>query len=250
MSRLRILPALFVTTALLTGCGFVENIPTSDPVQKSESNTSNATEQNDYYAVLGDAHREYQPTMPGQVEYCELDNLNRPACAYGEITKSLYEDEKAQERENINVDPTGWPGNNQKVTIPAINHPGSKDYNGWFWNRSHLIADSLGGAATKENLITGTRTQNVGSTQVNGQYSGGMAYTERLTREYLTSQLDDSCPVYYAAKPVYQDDELIPRSVIVDIQSCDKSLNSRVEVSNTANNYVIDYQTGSFVQKE
>lgn len=81
------------------------------------------------------------------------------------------------------------------------------------WNRSHLIADSLGGRAFRRNLIKGTRMQNVGA----NDGKGGMAYTERKVVNYLYKHQKAS--VYYSAKPIYKDNELIPRSVIVDIKS-------------------------------
>jgi DNA-entry nuclease len=70
-----------------------------------------------------------------------------------------------------NSDPVGW-GENRIVSIKLYN---GKKYKGYLWNRSHLIADSLGGKAIRKNLITGTRMQNVGA----NDGTGGMAYTER-----------------------------------------------------------------------
>lgn len=200
----------------------------------------------DYVVVLGDAERVYEPSSAGVVEYCPLDSLGRTVCAYGELTASLRDAAKNTGRQDITVDPSGWPRDNGESTIPALaDVEGSKDYNGWFWNRSHLVADSLGGDAVVENLVTGTRTQNVGSAQTQGQYSGGMARTELIARDYLDSQHDDSCPLYYAATPQYQGDELIPRSVRVDVLSCDGSINVAVEALNAANGWSIDYFTGA-----
>lgn len=186
---------------------------------------------------------------PGQVTYCPLDELGRATCAVGLLTPSLREDARERGRQDITVDPAGWPEANSKVLIPALSHvEGSQDYNGWMWNRSHLLADSLGGDAVAENLVPGTRTQNVGSTQTNGQADGGMAHLERLTREYLDAQADDSCPVTYTAVPVYAGDELVPRSVAVSAVSCDHSLDESVQVSNTANGWSIDYTDGSYTK--
>ena len=200
----------------------------------------------DYVIVLGDAERAYEPSAPGVVEYCPLDELGRAACAYGELTPSLRNAAQSAGRQDITSDPSGWPRDNGEELIPALpDVSGSKDYNGWFWNRSHLVADSLGGDAVVENLVTGTRTQNVGSAQTDGQYSGGMARTEFMARDYLDSQADDSCPLYYAATPQYQGGELIPRSVRVDMVSCDGSIDIAVEVPNAANGWAIDYATGA-----
>lgn len=204
---------------------------------------------NDYAEVIGQAQVDYSRVPTGSVAYCDLDTLQRSQCAYGNLTHSLFLKEQQEDRALITVNPTGWT-KNKKVTIPALsNIPESKPYNGWFWNRSHLVADSLGGEPIKENLVTGTRTQNVGSTQTEGEFSGGMAYTERLARNYLKAQKDDSCPLYYAATPQYVNNELIPRTVIVDILDCNGSINMRVKVYNTANEYNIDYHNGSFRHK-
>lgn len=215
------------------------------PSQEGPATTSPEA---DYYTVLGPAHVDRDPA-PSEVSYCPLDSLGRAVCAYASLTASSYA-AVPDERQDITVDPAGWPSANREVEIPALaSVEGSRAYSGWLWNRSHLVADSLGGDAVAENLITGTRTQNVGSTQVGGQYAGGMAYTERLAREYLASQPDDSCPLYYAAEPTYVGDELVPRTVVVDIASCDGSLDQRVEVSNTANGWSIDYADGSYEQE-
>lgn len=52
-----------------------------------------------------------------------------------------------------------WKPNHVKYKIEWLN---GLSYVGDFWNRSHLIADSLGGDALRVNAVTGTRTQNVG----------------------------------------------------------------------------------------
>lgn len=205
--------------------------------------------QADYYTIVGPAQRSYDATE-GVIDYCALDQYERPTCAYGLLTKTMREEAAADGREPITLDPAGW-GHNAEATIDALNTvPNSTSYHGWFWNRGHLVADSLGGSAVAENLITGTRTQNVGSTQRSGQYAGGMAYTELLARQFLDSTAGQTCPVYYAATPVYTAHELIPRSVVVDIQTCDNTINQRVIVDNTANGYVINYTTGTFTQQE
>ena len=203
----------------------------------------------DYYEVLGAAVKEHDPA-PGEVSYCPLDDLGRAVCAYGSLTPQLRQEAQDRGRQDINVDPAGWPGSNPQVKIPALEGvEGSKAYSGWLWNRSHLLADSLGGGAVLENLVTGTRTQNVGSAQTGGQYSGGMAFTELLARQYLDDPANAECPLYYAAAPAYTGDELVPRTVLVDVASCDGSLDLRVEVSNTAAGFAIDYADGSHAKQ-
>jgi DNA-entry nuclease len=149
-------------------------------------------------------------------------------------------DAKARGRQDFDAECdkiTGW-GHNAKVRIPSAN--GTKDYNGYMFNRSHLIADSLGGDPIRANLVTGTRCQNVG----NNDNAGGMAYAEEIARNYLDTHRGGW--IYYAATPVYVGDEMVPRSVYVDIKSDDCSIDAHIEVFNVANGYAIDYMTGEF----
>lgn len=237
----------------LTACGEIDlddalNSGGSDDTSQIEA--GEAIEQSsgdeDYYTVTGEAERTYDPAEAGVVEYCELDDLERAVCAYGELTSSQRAEAQARDREDITVDPVGFT-DNAETLIPALeDNEASSDYSGWFYNRSHMVADSLGGNAEQQNLVTGTRTQNVGSTQVDGQYAGGMAYTELMARDYLDSGEGDACPLYYAVTPNYDGQELLPRTVTVDIQSCDNQIDEQVEVANTAAGHSIDYSTGQW----
>lgn len=210
----------------------------------SASPHTSVDSESDYYHITGSAKRDYTP-MYGHVNYCEPDDLGRARCAFGELTAQTRQKAQERGRQDITSNPAGWNGN-AEIHIPALPQvPGSTDYNGWMFNRSHLLADSLGGDPTMNNMVTGTRTQNVGS--VNN--SGGMAYTETIARDYLDGaqgQDANACPLYYAATPNYSGDELLPRTVTVDIQSCDKGIDQRVVVDNTANGFDINYAIGGF----
>ena len=154
------------------------------------------------------------------------------------VTPEMARAGSEREREDISdVDPSGW-GHNAEVDIAM---PDGSTYHGYLYNRSHLLAKSLGGADAAENLVTGTRTQNVGDNR--GQ-DGGMAYTEGLARDWLRENPDGT--VYYSATPVYAGAELVARSVIVDVRSSDGALDLEVEVFNAASGYDIDYATGEF----
>lgn len=239
--RRALLSAALLSGALaLSGCGVVGDLlDRAEPAGPVLAEVSG-----DYYTVLGPAQREREPKSPGTIEYCKVDRHDRATCAYGELTADLRKSARDRGRQEMTVDPAGW-GANLEVTIPAVGDvKGSQSYYGWFWNRSHLVADSLGGNAEAANLVTGTRTQNVGSTQVGGQASGGMAYAERIARKYLDSRNARDCSLYYAVTPVYTGKEPIPRTVVVDMQSCDKSVDMRVEVANAASGWAIDYLTG------
>lgn len=195
-----------------------------------------------YYSIGGPAQHPYQtdPSSDGTITYCPLDELSRPTCAYGVLTNENRLQAKQRGRQDINVNPTGWPEKNQKVTIKDSEDSGASYY-GWFWNRSHMVADSLGGDPIKENLVTGTRTQNVGLSK---DHSGGMAYAETKARDYLDNQDNAQCPLYYAVTPNYQNSELIPRTVTVDMESCDQSISEHITVFNTADGWNIDYYNG------
>ena len=191
----------------------------------------------EYYRVAGVAVAD-EDVSPGEVVYSPLDELGRPGRAVARVTYELMESGSARERGDMgDLRPAGW-GHNAQVDIPM---PDGGTYHGYLFNRSHLIAKSLGGQEVLENVVCGTRTQNVGD---NHGGDGGMAYPETLARDWLRAHPDGT--VYYEATPVYVGDELVPRSVVVDVLSSDGSLDLEVEVMNAAEGFVIDYRTGEF----
>ena len=185
------------------------------------------------YEVLGKA--KFTIKEKDGINYGGLDSLGRPTYATAKITKAIIDREKTENRQPIDVDPSGWPSHNPKKKI--INSDGSV-YNGYFYNRSHMIADSLGGDAIVENLITGTRSQNVGGID----HNGGMAYMENKIRDYFKHH---DGYVYYTVQNEYKDDELIPRYSIVNAKSSDGVIDECVKVLNVAHGYTIDYITGN-----
>lgn len=195
-----------------------------------------------YYRELGPAVMSDPPSEDG-VHYGELDKFGRATGSIATVTYASMVAGTQRAREDMSsIKPTGW-GHNQEVDIPM---PDGSIYHGFLFNRSHLIAKSLGGADEIRNLITGTRTQNVGANVAGTE--GGMAYCEGLVRAWLNQHQEDW--VYYAATPVYKGDELLARSVLVDIRSSDGSLDQRIEVFNAARGFEIDYKTGTFRQVE
>lgn len=191
----------------------------------------------EYITVVGDAVIRYD-VDEGDIVYGGLDRLGRTQFAAGSLTHEVREAAKERGRQSFDAsdDPSGWTGGSKASIVT----PNGKTYNGAFWNRSHLIADSLGGAAERENLVCGTRMQNVGA----NDGRGGMAYTETKARSWLDKHTDGT--LYYAATPLYVGDELIPRAVLVDMQSSDGALNEEVVVYNAAKGYTIDYYTSAF----
>ena len=191
-----------------------------------------------YVVVIGKAKVKNKPKK-GKIVYAKLDKYGRTGKVVGNITYGMVK-KSAGWRESIQVDPPGWPANNSIQKIKLYN---GRTYSGYFWNRSHLLADSLGGKPKKTNLITGTRMQNVGA----NDGKGGMAYTERKAVNWLKKHHKGT--VFYAATPIYKGKEIIPRSVIVDIKTSDKKINQRVIVYNAAKGYSIDYNKATFKGK-
>ena len=195
-----------------------------------------------YYLVRGQAQVSDQPA-PGTAVYGPLDSLGRTTGAKATVTYESMQNGLARERaEMTSQEPSGW-GHNQEVDMAM---PDGRVYHGFLFNRSHLIAKSLGGDDETHNLIMGTRTQNVGA-NVAGT-DGGMAYAEGLARNWLDQHHDGT--LYFAATPVYEGNELVARSVMVDIKSSDGAIDQRVEVFNAARGFDIDYATGTFAVTE
>ncbi len=191
-----------------------------------------------YYRVLGPAVVGEEPAA-GTVAYGELDALGRATRAVALVTYDSMAAGLARQRGDLSsVEPSGW-GHNEQVAIAL---PNGRIYHGYLYNRSHLVAKSLGGDDEPHNLITGTRTQNVGA-NVDGA-PGGMAAAEVAARTWLDAHRDGT--IYYAVTPLYEGGELVARSVIVDIRTSDGSIDQRLEVFNTVLGFDIDYATGAF----
>lgn len=189
-----------------------------------------------YYKVLGKAVTAEQTVYEaGEFKYSDLDELGRSGIAEAIITiKDIERSAGTRDKFEKGSEPSGW-GHNPKVAVKMTN---GKTYHGYAWNRSHLIADSLGGRAYRNNLITGTRMQNVGANDLHG----GMQYIERKVLDYVKAH--PSRTVWYRVTPIYEKDELVPRVVLVDALSDTGDINERVETYNVLPGYKIDYMTG------
>lgn len=195
----------------------------------------------DMYEVLGKA--EIDESKFSTTYSYSHDDLDRTTTAYGLVNYKAVMDSKGWRADfEPNSEPSGWykgkESNNKKVSVKL---PTGKIYNGYFYNRSHLIADSLGGRSYKYNVITGTRQQNVGN---NG--NGGMQYIEKKVVDYVEKTKNN---VYYSVEPYYEGNELVPRYVIVNAKSDDGVINEKVKVFNNASGYEINYSDGSFTKK-
>lgn len=193
-----------------------------------------------YYRIVGDAEMDAN-LQPGEVSYSGLDHLGRSGCAVACVTYDLMVEGIARSRNDMSsITPSGW-GHNEVVDIEL---PDGSYYHGYLFNRSHLIAKSLGGSDIQENLVTGTRMQNVGANNP----AGGMLFCEQTARDWLENNPEGW--ILYSATPVYEGDELVCRSVIVNMLSSDGAINMQVEVYNAAQGFEINYGTGEFTTVE
>ena len=204
-------------------------------------NSKDATEyyRIDGYAIVDDHDGRVQRSA-NAIAHGDLDSLGRATWAAGYITPKLWAKESKEDRESTRLpNPVGWT-DNKEVEIALYEGKSRDTYRGYFYNRSHLVADSLGGDPIKENLVTGTRMQNVGA----NDGKGGMAYSEEKARAYMKKHPKGT--LYYSATPVYVGNELVPRSVYVDMKSDDGKIDEHIEVYNTALGYSINYADGSW----
>lgn len=227
----------WLAPGLAPGTGGVPTAPATLTDRQASYSAWDPSSAPDYYRIVGTAVVDVD-LAPGEVRYAGLDALGRTGQVAANVTYDMMERGSEREREDISrIHPAGW-GHNEEVDI--VNPDGST-YHGTLYNRSHLLAKSLGGDDAEYNLVTGTRTQNVGD---NHGQDGGMAFTEGLARDWLRENPDGT--VLYLATPVYEGAELLPRSVLVDVRSSDGAIDLEVEVYNDAAGYDIDYATGDF----
>lgn len=154
--------------------------------------------------------------------YSPLDKLNRVGPANALLGRELMPREKRQDISKVY--PTGW-------------H--QKKYNfiegGVLYNRCHLIGFQLAGENDNWlNLMTGTRSFN----------TKGMLPFENAVANYIK---DTGKKVRYRVTPIFRDDELVARGVIIEAYSVEdngKGINFRVLVKNIEPGVSIDYSTG------
>ena len=123
------------------------------------------------------------------------------------------------------IHPTGWKQNRYDGIVDA-DPP-------YLYNRSHLIAYKLAGEnANIYNLITGTRYFN----------AVGMTYVEDRVYDYVK---DTGNHVLYRVTPVFVDDELVARGVLMEAGSVENDKICFCEfVYNVQPGIYIDYATG------
>lgn len=195
-------------------------------------------ESHDLYQVEGQ-ERLIQSLLLDKPDYIIDAKTKKPLLAASLVT--IYSvDSHRGNQQKFNEDPVAWP-KNKKVVIPYVD---GEAYRGWFYNRSHLVADSLGGPAIANNAVTATRTQNVGGPS----NDGGMRIPEELAYEFVndlqSKKKEDA--LLYIAKPLYQRDQLIPCAVVVHFENEKHHINRTFIVFNIANDFTLNYQNGQF----
>lgn len=196
-----------------------------------------------YYWDAGPAKIQSSNVNVGDIQY-SVDTEGRSSLAIGKLTYKMWKD-SAGSRQGEPLDPPqGWPYNPKvAITYELTN----RTYNGYTYNRSHSISDSLAGEKSytdASNFTTGTRPQNVGANQ-----NGGMRAAEILVEDYWKSNVDSAQYVDYQVLPVYNENETIPRGTIVDIKSSDGKLDKRLVIINDVEQYIINYNNGEITHK-
>ena len=202
---------------------------TSDELTWNEAAAPN------YVATTGPASLENATLSLASGTYeTHADELGRPSMVSANVTPEMATAGAKRKRSEL-PNPLGWP-KNAEVDIQMADGT----YHGWLFNRSHLLAKSLGGPDTADNLVTGTRCQNVG----NNDGSGGMGMPETAARNWLNRNPEGS--LFYEVEPHYVGSEPIPRTVSVDVKTSDGSIDNHYVTYNAAKGFTIDYATGAW----
>lgn len=139
---------------------------------------------------------------------------------YGRATSAIATVSKddlvsSETRKGIELpNPKGWVGRSK----------------GGIYDRSHLIAYTLGGKNDLENLVTGT-------VSFNQKY---MTQVEGDVRDYIKSS---GHSVLYRVTPYYRGDELVPIGVLMEATDGSSFKRNRF-VYNVQDGFTIDYKTG------
>lgn len=183
------------TTSTATAAKKIRNFPTTTEILSG----TKATEApgilpftGSYKLVLGD-----------------LDNLRRPTFAHIQLKD---QDEPKIQRKGLKFNPPGW--HNYKLT----------DANGkttWLMDRGHLVGYQFSGLNDEpKNLVTMTKYLNTGFSDRNPL---GMLYYENRLDSWLA--LHPNFWLDYKVTPIYHENELVPRQVILQYVGIDEDGN-------------------------
>lgn len=155
-------------------------------------------------------------------EYSDLDSLGRCGVCFANVCRKLM---PTAERKSISsVKPTGW----QSVMYDFVDCRS-------LYNRCHLIGYQLSGEnANEKNLITGTRYLN----------TMGMLPFENMVADYVKETENH---VLYRVTPVFVDDELVARGVLMEgysVEDGGEGISYFVFCYNVQPGVIIDYKTG------
>lgn len=228
--RIRIFIALIIAAILTIGISYTKSALNSADGFVSGPGAFSSSEK--YISFDGPAQRTYQPSK-GTITYCDPDDHGRSTCAYGLLTPENREKGKNYQRHNADFNPSGWPETNT-----YIKHFGP------LWVKTPMFGTQLGGDFVPNNTITGTKRLDNSRPKGNAYVKNGLQYPEYLAAQYLDDSYNEQCPLYYAVTANYEADELIPRSLTVDIEACDQSLSKRMTIYNVETGYSINYHTG------
>lgn len=262
----RVIPRLFSGTIAVIAClgilfcWFGPGINLS-PLSQTETSTAKNSSYNDirkqlvrltdrsspgsnrnYYYILGKAQFSSFSRLKHPGVLNNFDAMGRPWTAKAKLTRDMYFASSGS-RQGTPLNPPNlcWPKNRRAAIHFSLTN---RTYHGYFYNRSHSVADSLAGSASYHsaaNFTAGTRSQNVGANQ-----KGGMRAPERYVEKYWMTHNNPGVIVKYEVTPVYNNLERIPRGSIVDVQSSDHILNKRFVIINDAEGYNINYMFGKF----
>ena len=206
---------------------YAYQIDISDSITFSKSTASleNIPEYNGQpYVELDDN----QPTFSKEdyqtntyIQLSDLDHLGRTGRAIACLGQETMPSSK---RESIGmIKPSGWKTQRYDDLISTK----------YLYNRCHQIAFMLSGLnAEEKNLMTGTRYFNV---------TGMLPFEEKVSN-YIKNT---NHHVLYEAIPIYQDDELVARGLVLQAASIeDEEIRFRVYIYNVQPGITIDYQTG------
>lgn len=156
-----------------------------------------------------------------------LDDLGRAGAANAVLGP---ESMQTHDRGSIaDIHPSGW----WEAKASAVNV-----------NRSHLIGNNLAGDQTdcEENMATGSRQLNAGSTEV----PGSMLEYENQIADYME---DTGNHVRYRVTPVFEDRDVTSHGVFMEAESIEDSgagIKFAVYVYNIQPGWVCDYDSGEW----
>lgn len=153
--------------------------------------------------------------------YGEKDKYGRCSAAIACLSKDTLPAEGEERGEIGSIKPSGW----HTVKYDCIEDR-------YLYNRCHLIAWCLGAEnANDKNLVTGTRYMNLNMTE-----------HELLVLEYIRKTGNH---VLYRATPIFVDDELVCRGILLEGKSIeDDEISFCVFYYNVQPGITIDYKTG------